>query len=101
MFSCFKAPHIGLNPGTPKTKREVTINLCLCRKEFKIILDELDWMDDITREKAHDKVDKMQAVIGYAKEILDPELLNQYYEGNQEFISWDKIQVFFHYLFNY
>ncbi|XP_023343135.1 neprilysin-2 isoform X2 [Eurytemora carolleeae] len=51
------------------------------KKEFKIILDELDWMDDITREKAHDKVDKMQAVIGYAKEILDPELLNQYYEG--------------------
>ena len=29
------------------------------RKEFKITLDELDWMDDITRKKAHVKVDKM------------------------------------------
>ena len=52
-------------------------------------------MDDITREKAQVKVDKMQVIIGYTKEILDPKLLNQYYEGNKKFISWNKIQLFF------
>ena len=76
------------------------INLCLCRNEFKIILDELDWMDDITRKEAHAKVDKMQVIIGYAKEILDPKLLNQFYEGNEEFISWNKIH-FFIFFFKY
>ena len=51
------------------------------RKEFKITLDELDWMDDITRKKAHVKVDKMTPHIGYAKEILDNALINELYEG--------------------
>ena len=51
------------------------------RKEFKIMLDELDWMDDITRKKAHIKVDKMMPFIGYAKEILDDKLINEFYIG--------------------
>ncbi|XP_023343223.1 neprilysin-2 isoform X2 [Eurytemora carolleeae] len=51
------------------------------RKEFKILLDELDWMDDITRKKAQVKVDKMTPHIGYAKEILDNNLINEFYKG--------------------
>ena len=45
------------------------------------MLDELDWMDDITRKKAHTKVDKMMPFIGYAKEILDDKLINDHYRG--------------------
>ena len=45
------------------------------------MLDELDWIDDITRKKAHVKVDKMTPHIGYAKEILDNNLINEFYEG--------------------
>ncbi|XP_023334270.1 neprilysin-2 [Eurytemora carolleeae] len=51
------------------------------KKEFKIMLDELDWIDDITRKKAHVKVDKMTPHVGYAKEILDNNLINEFYEG--------------------
>eukprot|EP00088_Acartia_fossae_P063834 TRINITY_DN7820_c0_g1_i2.p1 TRINITY_DN7820_c0_g1~~TRINITY_DN7820_c0_g1_i2.p1 ORF type:complete len:771 (+),score=167.12 TRINITY_DN7820_c0_g1_i2:291-2315(+) len=51
------------------------------RKEFKIMLDELDWMDQETRERAHTKVDTMTPFIAYAKEILDDNLLNEFYSG--------------------
>ena len=53
----------------------------ILRREFKIILDELEWMDDITKKKAHVKVDKMTPYIGYAKEILDNNLINEFYQG--------------------
>jgi len=51
------------------------------RTEFKLMLDELDWMDDETRQRAHTKVDKMTSHIAYAKEILDDNLLNEFYKG--------------------
>ena len=51
------------------------------RKEYKVILDELDWMDDITREKAHAKVDKITPYIGYPLEILNNTLMDDFYQG--------------------
>ena len=44
------------------------------RKEFKITLDELDWMDDITTKKAHVNVDKMTPHM-----ILDNNLIYELY----------------------
>jgi len=44
-------------------------------------LDELDWMDESTKAKAHAKADSMTPFIAYAEEILDNDLLNEYYEG--------------------
>jgi len=51
------------------------------RSEFRIILDELDWMDDETREKAHKKLDKIVAHIAYPAQILDDDLMNEFYNG--------------------
>jgi len=51
------------------------------RKEFKVMLDELEWMDDKTRKEAHKKVDQMTPWIAYAKEILDNDLINEFYQG--------------------
>jgi len=51
------------------------------RKEFKLMLDELDWMDESTKTKAHAKADSMTPFIAYAEEILDNDLLNEYYDG--------------------
>ena len=48
---------------------------------FKELLDELDWMDDVTRAKAHLKADQMTSHMAYAKEILDDNLINEFYEG--------------------
>merc|ERR1719495_2430217 len=51
------------------------------RQEFKLMLDELDWMDSKTKERAHDKVDMMTPHIAYSKEILDNNLINEFYAG--------------------
>jgi len=51
------------------------------RSEFKLMLDELDWMDDATKSRAHAKVDQMTSHIAYSKEILNDQLLNEFYEG--------------------
>jgi membrane metallo-endopeptidase-like protein 1 len=49
------------------------------RKEFKTMLDELDWMDAATKVKANEKVDKMAVHIAYAKEILDDKIISKFY----------------------
>ena len=51
------------------------------RIEFKKILDELNWMDPVTKARAHTKADKMTPHVAYAKEILDDNLINEFYEG--------------------
>ena len=51
------------------------------RIEFKKILDELNWMDPATKERAHIKADKMNPHVAYAKEILDDDLINEFYQG--------------------
>ena len=51
------------------------------RAEFKKMLDELDWMDPITRAKAHKKADQITSHVGYAKEILDDGLITEFYSG--------------------
>ena len=57
---------------------EMVVNL---RKEFKIMLDELEWMDAATKASANAKVDQMTPHIAYSKEILDTDLMNQFYKG--------------------
>ena len=62
-------------------KKKVDDIVANIRAEFKKILDELDWMDEMTREKAHIKADKMTHHMGYAAEILDDNLINEFYKG--------------------
>ena len=58
--------------------KEMVTNLI---KEFKIMLDELEWMDSTTKESAYAKIDQMTPHIAYSKEILDTDLINQFYKG--------------------
>jgi predicted metalloendopeptidase len=51
------------------------------RTEFKKMLDELNWMDATTKAKAHTKVDQITPHMAYAKEILDDNLINEFYSG--------------------
>jgi len=51
------------------------------RKEFRTMLEELDWMDEDTRAKALNKIDLMVSHIAYSNEILDTEILDQFYDG--------------------
>jgi len=51
------------------------------RAEFKNMLDELTWMDPKTKERAQQKADQITPHIAYAKEILDDNLINEFYKG--------------------
>jgi neprilysin len=46
---------------------------------FKDILNEVDWMDENTKQKAFEKADKMKSQMAYADELLDDQKLVEYY----------------------
>ena len=50
------------------------------RAEMEKILQNLDLMDDMTRERAKDKLRTMKEYIGYPEEILQEHLLEELYE---------------------
>ena len=52
------------------------------KAEFKIMLEELDWMDSDTKVKAQTKVDKIKPFIGYSEEILDNNILNELFQNS-------------------
>ena len=51
------------------------------RAEFKKMLDELDWLDPVTKAKALSKLEKITPNIAYPKEILDDKMINEFYSG--------------------
>lgn len=51
------------------------------KNEFDVILQEIDWMDDGTKEKAKEKAEAMVEHIGYPPELLDIKKLTDLYDG--------------------
>ena len=51
------------------------------KKQFDIILDQVDWMDDTTRLKAKEKAAAMVEYIGYPSELQDMKKLTDFYDG--------------------
>ena len=49
-------------------------------KEMKLLLAEVKWMDNATKQKAIKKADEMISTIGYDDELLDPTKMNAYYD---------------------
>ncbi|KAK6176886.1 hypothetical protein SNE40_015099 [Patella caerulea] len=52
------------------------------RSAFFELLNELDWMDDSTRQLAREKAEYINEKIGYADAILDDVYLNKLYENH-------------------
>ncbi|KAI1715809.1 peptidase family m13 domain-containing protein [Ditylenchus destructor] len=48
---------------------------------FGDMLEEVDWMDDDTRDEALDKLDAMEIHMGYVDEVFDDERIEEIYEG--------------------
>ena len=66
----------------PPTEKEIADEMVEnVREEFKKMLDELSWMDDATKVRAQKKADQITPHIGYANEILDDNLINEFYKG--------------------
>jgi len=51
------------------------------KDEFKMILDEVKWMDEGTKVKAHSKLQSIKDYIGYPQEILNNTLIEDLYDG--------------------
>jgi neprilysin len=51
------------------------------REVFENILETVEWMDEITRAQALDKVKAIATHIGYPDELTDNKKLEDYYEG--------------------
>lgn len=51
------------------------------RHQFEIILDNVTWMDNVTKAAAKDKVKTMSTHIGYPDEMMDNRKLEEYYNG--------------------
>lgn len=49
------------------------------QEEFKIMLSEITWMDDDTMAGANEKADTIRSEIGFADELLDDQILIDYY----------------------
>ena len=62
------------------------------RVEMEKILNNIDWMDDMTRERAKDKLRTMKEYIGYPEEILQENLLEELYEVSI-YHTVDSIQI--------
>ena len=43
-----------------------------------------EWMDDVTKENALTKLDRMKHIVGYPKEIVNQTLLDGFFQGFTE-----------------
>lgn len=51
------------------------------KQEFKYILENIDWMDEKTRQSALEKANTIEDHIGYPDELLDDQLLEKTFES--------------------
>lgn len=51
------------------------------RDEFKTILENLDWMDNVTKKAALEKAASMATHIAYPDELLDNKKLEEFYQN--------------------
>ncbi len=65
----------------PEAKEAMLEMTNYLRDSFKELLDENDWMDDVTKEKARKKLDTMKQYLAYQDEFLDRDLIDGLYEG--------------------
>ena len=61
-----------------KTALEMVTDI---RREFDTILNEIDWMDEVTRSRAKKKADGIVEHIGYPSELLEVKKLEDLYVG--------------------
>ena len=66
----------------PKAKEAMEEMATYIRKAFQEdILEKVDWMDEKTRKRAIDKLNKMNQFIGYRDEFIDQETVDGIFEG--------------------
>lgn len=65
----------------PEESREIASKMVgAIKSEFESTLNTTDWMDDITKEAALEKVNSMLTFIAYPNELMDDQKLIEYYQ---------------------
>jgi predicted metalloendopeptidase len=64
----------------PEAKNEMTIMSKYIRDAFKVILNDLEWMDEDTKELARLKLNAMDQFVGYSDEYLQRDKIDGIYE---------------------
>lgn len=64
------------NAAAKQIAQEMVDNI---QEEFKIMLTEITWMDNVTMQGANEKADTIRSEIGFADELLQDSPLIQYY----------------------
>uniref|UniRef100_A0A336LW57 CSON006474 protein n=1 Tax=Culicoides sonorensis TaxID=179676 RepID=A0A336LW57_CULSO len=59
----------------------VTEMLMNIMNEFKGVIKNVDWMDDVTKKIAIEKIEKLNYFVGYADELENKTVLENYYKG--------------------
>ncbi|XP_070499941.1 neprilysin-2-like [Chironomus tepperi] len=72
-----------------KAKAQVLEMIKQIKAAFKGIVDEIDWMDDATKQAAHKKADNMGEQMAYADELLNDTALTSYYSKLHENVEID------------
>ena len=50
-------------------------------KEMKLLLSQIKWMDNATKQKAIQKADAMLSMVGYNDEIINPTKMRKFHDG--------------------
>lgn len=66
-----------------KSKMEAETMVNTIKDEFKHILSEASWMDELTREAALEKLQKMSSHVGYPRELENDTAIEQFFNGLQ------------------
>lgn len=65
----------------PEAKEAMLEMTSYIRDAFGDILNELDWMDDVTKERAHEKLKAMDQFIAYSDELLNQNAVDNLHAG--------------------
>ena len=65
-------------------KRDLGEMFSYTRHAFEKLLANTEWMDDETKKNAVKKMKKMDQVVAYPDELLDDEVVDGFYKGNQD-----------------
>ncbi len=65
----------------PEAKAAMVEMTRYLRESFKETLDDLEWMDEPTKDKALKKLHKMKQYLAYPDEFLNKDLIDGFYQG--------------------
>lgn len=65
---------------TPEAKSSMIDMIKYVRSGFEKVLKDIDWMDDVTKGRAEEKLRKMKQMIAYPEEMLDQTLVDDFHK---------------------